>query len=51
MRYNGGMIETPLPLAPELSTTLPAPDPGALLEQLATLRLESAALRARTGRD
>ena len=28
-----------LPLAPELSATTPAPDPAALLEELATLRL------------
>jgi hypothetical protein len=40
------MIETPLPLAPELSATTPAPDPATLLEQVATLRLENAALRA-----
>ena len=43
MRYNGGMIETPL--APEGWATLPAPEP-ALLEQVAMLRLENAALRA-----
>src|ERR687885_1145813 len=40
------MIETPSPLAPELWATGPAPDPAPLLEQLATLRLENAALRA-----
>ena len=40
------MIETPLPLAPELWATLSAPEPVPLLEQLATLRLENAALRA-----
>jgi transposase len=34
-----------LPLAPELSATTPAPDPAPLLEELATLRLENAALR------
>ena len=39
------MIEMPLPLAPEVSATLPAPEP-ALLEQVATLRLENATLRA-----
>src|SRR5215203_1805733 len=40
------MIETPLPLAPERWATLPTPDPPSLLEQLATLRLENAALQA-----
>jgi len=40
------MIETPLPLAPARGPTLPAPDPAALLEQVATLRLENAALSA-----
>src|SRR5438874_1694211 len=40
------MIETALPLPPELWATPPAPDPVLLLEQLATLRLENAALRA-----
>ena len=40
------MIETPQPLAPELWATLPAPKPESLLEQLATLRLVNAALRA-----
>jgi transposase len=44
VRYNGGMIETTLPLAPELWAMVPAPDPAPLLEQLATLRLENAAL-------
>src|SRR3954469_12022821 len=39
------MIETRLPLAPELWATLPATDPGALLEELTTLRRENAALR------
>jgi transposase len=43
VRYNGGMIETPL--APEVWATLPAPEP-ALLEQVAMLHLENAALRA-----
>ena len=46
MRYNRGMIETPGPLAPERRATVPAPDPAPLLEQLATLWLENAALRA-----
>ena len=46
MRYNRSMIETPLPSAPELWATLPAPDPARLLEQLTTLRRENAALRA-----
>jgi transposase len=45
-RYNSGMIETPVRLAPELWATVPAPDPAPLLEQLAMLRLENAALRA-----
>ncbi len=34
-----------LPLAPELSATMPVPVPAPLLEELATLRLENAALR------
>jgi hypothetical protein len=46
MRYNRGMIEMPLPLAPERSAPVPAPHHGPLLEQLATLWLENAALRA-----
>ena len=46
MRYNRGMIETPLPLAPDWRTLVPTPDPSLLLEQLATLRQENAALRA-----
>jgi hypothetical protein len=46
MRYNRGMIETPLPPAPKLCATLLAPEPARLLEQLATLRLANAALRA-----
>jgi hypothetical protein len=40
------MIETMLPPAPELWATVPAPRPRPLLEQVATLRLENAALRA-----
>ncbi len=40
------MIETTLPLAPDRWATVPAPDPAPLLEQLATLRLENAALGA-----
>ena len=40
------MIETPVPLAPALWATVPAPNPAPLLEQLATLRLENAALHA-----
>lgn len=40
------MIETTRPLAPELWSPVPAPDPGPLLQELATLRLENAALRA-----
>jgi hypothetical protein len=39
------MIEISLPLAPELFALVPAPDHASLLEQLATLRLENAALR------
>jgi hypothetical protein len=39
------MIGTPLPLVPELQATGPAPDQVPLLEQLAALRLENAALR------
>jgi hypothetical protein len=46
VRYNGRMIETPLPLALELGAPVPAPDRASILEQLATLRLENAALRA-----
>jgi transposase len=41
------MIETPLP-PPELWATVPTPNPPRLLEELATLRLENAALRAQT---
>ena len=40
------MIETPLLPAPELWATMRAPDPARLLEQLAPLRLENAALQA-----
>src|SRR4051794_17527727 len=40
------MIETPVPLAPALWATEPAPDLAPLLERLATLRLENVALRA-----
>jgi transposase len=40
------MIETMLPGARELWATGPAPDPAALLEQVAPLRRENAALRA-----
>jgi hypothetical protein len=45
-RYNGGMIETRRPLTPEPWAPAPAPEPASLLEQLATLPLENAALRA-----
>src|SRR5205823_12075128 len=45
-RYNRGMIQTTLPVAPELWATGPAPDPAPLVEEVATLRLENAALRA-----
>jgi transposase len=40
------MIEAPLPLAPALWATLPAPEFAALREQLAMLQLENVALRA-----
>jgi transposase len=40
------MIETTVSLAPDRWATVPAPDPAPLLEQLATVRLENAALRA-----
>src|SRR5262245_34112103 len=40
------MIETPLPLTPELCALVPPHDPAPLLEQLATLQLENATLRA-----
>ena len=39
------MIETQLPLPPERSATVQAPDDAPILEQLATLRLENAVLR------
>jgi hypothetical protein len=37
LRYNRTMIETPLPLAPDLWAMVPALEPAPLLEQLATL--------------
>src|SRR5215210_306341 len=40
------MIETTLLLVAELSATTPAPAPAPLLEQLATLQVANAALRA-----
>jgi transposase len=40
------MIETPVPRLPELWATLLAPDPAPLMDQLGTLQLENAALRA-----
>jgi hypothetical protein len=40
------MSVTMLPRAPEPSPTTPAAAPVSLLEELATLRLENAALRA-----
>jgi transposase len=40
------MIETPLPLPPELWATVPAPDPASLLERITTLQRENAALCA-----
>ena len=40
------MIETMLARAPGVPAPVSAPDPPPLLEQLATLRLENAALRA-----
>jgi transposase len=40
------MIEIMVPQAPDLWTTLPAPDLAALLEQVAPLRRENATLRA-----
>ena len=40
------MIETTLPLTPELWATGPAPHPAPLVAQVATLRLENVALRA-----
>ena len=46
MRYNRGMIESALPPAPEPWARVPPSVAGLLLEQLATLRLENAALHA-----
>jgi transposase len=43
------MIETTPPLPPELGATVPAPEHAPLLEQLAMLRRENAALRAQNG--
>jgi transposase len=40
------MIETPLPLVPDRWAMVPAPDSAPLLELVATLRRENAALRA-----
>src|SRR4051812_17248476 len=40
------MIETPLPLPPELWATVPAPDPAPLRERLTILQRENAALCA-----
>jgi hypothetical protein len=40
------MIETTLPPAPALWATVPVPAQAPLVEQVATLRLENAALRA-----
>src|SRR3954449_12914393 len=40
------MIDTPLPLVTALSATAQAPDRAPLVEQLATLQVENAALRA-----
>src|SRR5438045_2301483 len=40
------MIDTPLPLAPDLSGGVPTPDQALLLAELTTLRLENVALRA-----
>jgi transposase len=44
--YNGGMIETTLPRAPDLWAPVSAPDSALLVAELATLRAENAALRA-----
>jgi transposase len=46
MRYNGGMIERTLPLVPQPWATVSVPGPVPHLEQLATLWLENAMLRA-----
>jgi transposase len=40
------MIQTALPLSPELRATVPAPDPAPLLERLTSLQRENAALCA-----
>ena len=40
------MIDTPLPLVPDLSARVPTPDQALLLAELTTLRLENVALRA-----
>ena len=45
-RYNSGMIEMPVLLSPPVWPSAPTLDPAPLLEQMATLRLENAALRA-----
>src|SRR3954471_16686774 len=45
MGYNRGMIEPTLPQAPEQWVPAPDPDP-AMLEQVATLQRDNAALRA-----
>src|SRR5436305_3850003 len=46
MRYTHGMIDTLLPVVPEMQAPVPASDHAPLLEQLTALRLENAALRA-----
>jgi transposase InsO family protein len=43
-RYNGGMIETTLPRVPDRWAPVSAPDSAPLVAELATLRLENAAL-------
>src|SRR3954469_11355179 len=45
-RYNRGMSMMVQPLAAEPAATTPAPEPAHLLEELATLHLENAALCA-----
>lgn len=45
-RYNRGMIDTPLPVAPESWVTPPTPESAPLLGQPGLLRLENARLRA-----
>jgi hypothetical protein len=47
MGYNRGMIEIIVPPAPEIGAIVPAPDPAPVVEELATLRLENAALCAK----